>query len=82
MLKKPSVRPGKGKEKSDAPDSSETHSSIKDEEDDIAEAVARSLGEHVGDPELRPCFHPYWESGTTPILPKPRSCRCFQMRNQ
>jgi hypothetical protein len=58
MLKKPSVRPGKGKEKSDAPDSSETHSSIKDEEDDIAEAVARSLGEHVGDPDVTTLLSP------------------------
>ncbi|RYN65422.1 hypothetical protein AA0117_g2046 [Alternaria alternata] len=58
MLKKPSVRPGKGKEKSDAPDSSETHSSIKDEEDDIAEAVARSLGEHVGDPNVTTLLSP------------------------
>ncbi|CAI9627426.1 hypothetical protein GT037_004433 [Alternaria burnsii] len=43
MLKKPSVRPGKGKEKSDAPDSSGTHSSINNEEDDIVEAKVMSL---------------------------------------
>jgi hypothetical protein len=44
----PSARSGKGKEKTDASYRPETRSFIKEEDDDIAEAIARSLNDTVG----------------------------------
>jgi hypothetical protein len=50
-LTKPSVKPRKSAEKSDAPRRSGTRSTNNEEEHDIAEAIARSLGDTVGDPD-------------------------------
>ncbi|CAG5178206.1 uncharacterized protein ALTATR162_LOCUS8584 [Alternaria atra] len=51
-LTKPSVKIGNGKDKATAPHRSETHSSINGEEDDIAEAIARSLDDKIGDTDV------------------------------